>query len=346
MLEMWPVRSANSPTAAPRPHALPSLLDINATPSRSAPGLGRCVRPEFCPTFGQVPDLWVVPHVHVDVASWIPSGERVSGAATHEGLTVGDAARTYRLFRPAGLSERVPLVMVLHGGFGTGEGAAAQTRFDAQAEAAGFLAVYPDGFKRAWNAGRCCGRAARMDVDDVRFLAEVLDDIESRYEIDPRRVYATGISNGGMMAYRLAAELGDRIAAIGPVASALVTECPPGPAVSVIHIHGTNDLNAPYEGGVGPRTRSGLHYPSVQQTLSPWRIRNRCDPHQETSNPSPGVRIDRWRGAADVKLITIEGGGHSWPGGRRMSRLLDPPSDALDATATIWEFFAAHPMRS
>jgi polyhydroxybutyrate depolymerase len=220
---------------------------------------------------------------------------------------------------------------------------AIQTGFDRQAEAGGFLAVYPNGWKRAWNAGRCCGRAARTGIDDVGFLTALLDELESRYPIDPSRIHATGISNGGMMAYRLASELGERFAAIAPVASAMVTDCREGRPVPVLHIHGTADRNAPYAGGVGSRSYSGFHYPSVDETLAPWRARNECRPAPETTNSSPDLRVDRWPGLADVVLHTIEGGGHSWPGGQRMSRFLDPPSEAVDATVTIWEFFAAHP---
>lgn len=100
--------------------------------------------------------------------------------------------RTYRLFRPTRLRDPVPLVFVLHGGFGTGDGVAIQTGFDRQAEVAGFLAAYPNGWKRAWNPGRCCGRAARTGIDDVAFLAALLDDLESRYPIDPNRIMPPG----------------------------------------------------------------------------------------------------------------------------------------------------------
>jgi polyhydroxybutyrate depolymerase len=189
---------------------------------------------------------------------WLP---RVAAAPVKTGgqvktITVrpGLARRTARLYVPTSLPKgtRVPLVVVLHGGFGVADGAAKQTGFDAQAERGKFLVVYPQGILRSWNAGICCGPAMKNNVDDVRFITTLLDRLEADYRIDTRRVYATGISNGGMMAYRLACEAPDRFAAIAPVAATLtISGCRPPQPVSLLHIHGMEDGNVPFAGGVG-----------------------------------------------------------------------------------------------
>jgi polyhydroxybutyrate depolymerase len=270
-----------------------------------------------------------------------------SGTVLHEQIRSGGRVREYRLFVPDGLSStrRVAVVFVLHGGGGSADQVARNTRFDAQASSAGFLAVYPEGLGRSWNAGAiCCGLAQRLDVDDVAFVGRLLDRLESRYRVDRRRVYAAGHSNGGMLAYRLACELAGRFAAVGAVGSALVTSpCSPSRAVSLIHIHGLEDDRVPIEGGEGV---SGRVWPPVAEGIALWRDADRCG--AESSLRRRGaVRERTWgdcaRGTA-VRLTTIAGAGHSWPGGTR-GLPGDPPSPALDATASLWAFFAAHPQR-
>jgi polyhydroxybutyrate depolymerase len=239
--------------------------------------------------------------------------------------------------------EPAPVVLVFHGGFGTGDGAATQTGFDAEAAKRGFVAAYPDGIGRSWNAGGCCGPAQRRQVDDVGFAARLLDELASRYRIDARRVYATGISNGGLMSYALACRLSSRIAAVAPVAATLLTPCAPSRPVSVLHVHGLADRNIPFGGGPGTKGVTGTDWPPVRVGVDRWRRVDGC-PSRSRTTVGGGVTTTLWApchtGTA-VQLVTIADGGHSWPGGVRMSRLLDPPSSAYDATSEIWRFFAA-----
>jgi polyhydroxybutyrate depolymerase len=262
-------------------------------------------------------------------------------------MEFGGLPRTYRLYVPSSvaLSKPAALVLVLHGGLGSGAGAATQTGFDAEADRDRFVVVYPDGVDRTWNADGCCPPASRQGIDDVGFLVALIDRLSSEYRIDPNRVFATGISNGGMMAYRLACERGERFAAIGPVAATMFTTCKDGPPVSVVHIHGLADQNVPFVGGVGERSLTKVSYPPVDDGVHWWRLRNLCgaDPSIERGD---GVTVRTWtgcNGGAEVSMYTIESGGHSWPGGQRMAGFLDPPSEKLNATDIIWRFFAAHP---
>ncbi len=271
------------------------------------------------------------------------------GRGAHEiRLTAGGLERRARVYVPKRAGPRPPLVLVLHGGFGTGLSAARQGNWDATAREHGFVAVYPDGFSRAWNAGACCGPPMRQNVDDVGFLVALLDRVAHEYATDPDRVFVTGISNGGMMAYRLACEASDRIAAIAPVAATLVFGgCAPTHPVSLLHVHGLADGNVPFAGG--PPTKSfQAHppvYPPVREGVQRFATAAGCAGATTTATAG-AVTAETWTGCGAgtaVQLVTIAGGGHSWPGGRRLLRALDPPSDALDATATIWQFFAAHP---
>jgi polyhydroxybutyrate depolymerase len=263
-------------------------------------------------------------------------------------LTAGGLERRARVYVPRHAATHAPLVLVLHGGFGTGTSAARQGNWDATAREHGFVAVYPDGCSRAWNAGACCGPPMRRNVDDVGFLVALLDRVQRDDGTDPDRVFVTGISNGGMMAYRLACEASDRIAAIAPVAGTLVLPGGmPAHPVSLLHVHGLADANVPFAGGLPTKTaqRNPPRYPPVRDGVQRFATAAGCT-GATTTTTAGAVTTETWTGGAPgttVQLVTIAGGGHSWPGGRQLLRALDPPSTALDATATIWQFFAAHP---
>ncbi len=145
------------------------------------------------------------------------------GPSTHT-LQSGGTPRTYHLYRPQGLSEAAPLVVMLHGGFGNGEQAERAYHWDAEADAGHFLVAYPDGLGRAWNAGTCCGEPAHAGTDDVGFVNAVVGAIAAQIPVDRARVYVTGMSNGAMMALRLGCQ-SDTFAAIAPVAGTLLTDC-------------------------------------------------------------------------------------------------------------------------
>ncbi|MGQ0805815.1 MAG: alpha/beta hydrolase family esterase [Actinomycetota bacterium] len=269
---------------------------------------------------------------------------------TDEQLEFGAQARSYQVYQPASLPTNtpIPVVLVLHGGLGTGAGAAQQGKWNAHAELGAFLAVFPNGIDRTWNAGICCPPAARNQVDDVGFLLAVLDQVATEFDVDPDRVYATGISNGGMMAYRLGCEAGERFAAIAPVAATVTSlGCAPASPVSLLHIHGLADQNVPFDGGLPTKSfnPNPPTYEPVRAGVGAFLDADGCagDPEETEAGK---VVTETWsvcEAGSAVELITIADGGHSWPSGRRLSPALDPPSDALDATPLIWDFFGAHP---
>ncbi len=167
--------------------------------------------------------------------------------------------RTYLLHLPSGYNGNDPLAMIIamHGGFGSAANLQNQSQLSVKADASNFIVVYPEGVKsplkiRTWNAGWCCGWASRTNVNDVGFISALIDTLIEKYAVDAKRVYATGMSNGGFMAYRLACELPDKIAATAPVAASMsMTDCTPSRPVPVIHFHSYLDKNAPYPGGIG-----------------------------------------------------------------------------------------------
>ena len=283
-------------------------------------------------------------------------------ADTQRTLQVGGRERSYTVHVPPGATDSrpMPLVIVLHGGAGSGASAARQTGFSSEADRSGFLVAYPDGADRprpflsamgkpgllTWNAGGCCGYAMENRVDDVAFLRAMIGEIERSRRVDPRRVYATGLSNGAMMAYRLACEASDLVAAVGVVAGVVVTPCAPSVPVSVIHIHGGADENVPVGGGIGRKSATRTSYPPVTDSIALWARADGCRADPDLSEPMPHVHLADYRpcrAGTEVAYYLIDGGGRSWPGGERMLALLDPPSQALAATPVIWRFFAAHP---
>jgi polyhydroxybutyrate depolymerase len=266
----------------------------------------------------------------VPAAAAAPSGTVVRGSVQVDGLT-----RTYRVFVPTRPRKLAPLVLVFHGGFGTGTRVASQTGFDAEAERRGFIAVYPDGLGRAWNAGPCCGAPSRLGVNDVGFASKLLDKLGRQYSIDKRRIYGTGISNGGLFSYALACRLSGRIAAVAPVAATLLSDCSPSRPVSILHVHGLDDENIPFEGGQGTRGVVDLEWPPAQAGIDRWRALDGCSATAKTT-VGGAVTTNAWapcRNGTEVRLVTIAGVGHTWP------------KEPYGATPEIWRFFAAHPRR-
>jgi polyhydroxybutyrate depolymerase len=241
--------------------------------------------------------------------------------------------------------------MVLHGGGGNANQVIRSTRFDEVADENGFIAVFPHGsgrlsdeFLLTWNSGNCCGYARAQDIDDVAFLRAVVEAVLRDYGADARRVYVTGMSNGGMMSYRLACEASGVFAAAAPVAGALNVDCNPGQPVSLLAIHGTGDRMVRYEGGepleqVDPASRVDT---SVADSVGFFVAHNACAEPPATTMDGI-LRYDEW-GSCDqnarVALYTIEGGVHEWPGDR-----VATVGREVDASRLIWQFFAALPPR-
>lgn len=248
-------------------------------------------------------------------------------------LDSGGRTRTFRVHVPASYDPmaRTALVVNFHGLTGTATQQESLSEMNGLADEAGFIAVHPQGVSNSWNAGTCCGTAASSNVDDVGFVADLLDAIGAELCIDPARVFATGMSNGGHMTYRLACELADRFAAIAPVAGVdKMTACTPSRRIPVMHFHGTLDLIVPYSG-------------SVTSTAT-WAQRNGCGSTRSqvfANGDSVCEAYDGCPAGAEVVLCTVDGGGHTWPGGRPVIGLGETTTD-LSATRAMWEFFVAH----
>jgi len=275
-------------------------------------------------------------------------GPVAAGSSTRT-ITVDGVARTYHVYRPASLppSAPVPLVVMLHGGFGSGSQAEQWYGWDAEADSGRFVVAYPDGINHAWAVGGgCCGDPGRTGVDDVHFISELVAALSKDLPVDPARVYATGISNGGLMSYRLACDT-TLFAAIGPDSATLLGDCPSPAPVSVVHIHGTADQNIPYGGGRGDGV-AHIDGPPVPDVVASWRGVDTCGTPTVTTAAPVTTSVADCPGGRTVELITIDGAGHQWPGASPrpfMQHVVgtDPPSTALNATDTIWRFFAAHP---
>lgn len=203
-----------------------------------------------------------------------PGSQPIPVGQSTQTIESGVVGRTFHLYRPPGLADPAPLVVMLHGGFGNGAQAERSSHWDSEADGGHFLVAYPDGLNRARNAGTCCGEPQRVNADDVGFITTMVGAIEQQIPIDRARVYATGMSNGAMMALRLACQT-DAFAAIAPVAGTLLTDCSQAPPTSVLQIHGTADDRVPYQGGPGkafavngsPRVDG----PSVESVNATWR---------------------------------------------------------------------------
>lgn len=275
-----------------------------------------------------------------------PSGPQSAGETVTVTLDWDGRERSYRLFTPTGLVQPAPLVLMLHGGLGTAEHAQEHYGWDTAAREHGFAVAYPDGVGRTWNAGGgCCGRADRQKVDDVGFLTEVVADVGRRVAIDPQRIYATGMSNGGMMSYRLACET-TIFAAIAPVAATMLTDCIAPHPVSLLHIHGLDDASVRFDGapGTGIATIGG---PDVSSLVESWRDVAGCDPPTTTVEGPVTTVAAQCPEARAVVLVTVARAGHQWPGsttsrGQRAAGA-DPPATAIDATSMIAAFLLAHP---
>jgi polyhydroxybutyrate depolymerase len=280
-------------------------------------------------------------------------------------LQAGSRARTFLVHLPPGFGEHGPLPVLLafHGGGGSAQGFQKSAGLDAVADREGFVVVYPDGSGRlgrrllTWNAGSCCGSAREGHVDDVGFTIRVLGDLARDLPLDRTRVYATGHSNGAMMAYRLAAEAAERIAAIAPVAGAMqVATFAPSKPMPVLHVHSVDDPRALYGGGLGPpfpMTRTRVEHNAVEAELARWAALDGCAAEPKAVEQRHGTEGGRDAGqtavlldfapctsGADVRLWKLTGAGHGWPGAPPVlpERLMGPETHLVEAAEEVWRF--------
>jgi polyhydroxybutyrate depolymerase len=284
-----------------------------------------------------------------------------------ETITVGELKRTYKVHVPpsSGKDTPLPLVIVLHGGFGNAYAIEMQSEMSLFADKAGFVVAYPEGLGKAlmpsvgrsWNGGECCNPAAARKIDDVAFIAAMIDDLAKKVNIDRKRVYATGLSNGAIMSYRLACDLSDRIAAIAPVGGPNTTiSCTPAHPVSVIHFHGTADPCSPYTGGpgggcaakaLGFEPKPIFNTPPIPEIVKNWAGRIHAPLTPRTTLQKGAVTCITYGPGdegAEAALCTIEGGGHTWPGGveKLQSSLVGTVNRDISANQVMWEFFQRH----
>ena len=286
---------------------------------------------------GLPPALALVEAVRFHIAN------RDTGTIVSSGET-----REYLLYVPKSYdrSKPTPLVISMHGAALWGAAQMEISRWNDVADREGFIVVYPSGVRgagpRHWReeGGSSEGR-------DVRFLSELIDTLRASYNIDSRMIYANGLSNGGGMAFALSCTLSDRIAAIGVVAPALFlpwSACTGGRAVPMIAFHGTADSAAPYHGGtswVAPQ-----RFPDIPKWTATWARRNRCAPDPIDSAVATDVTRRSYSSCADdaaVVLYTVQGGGHTWPGGKPGPEwFVGRTSRSVDASSEMWAFFREH----
>ena len=280
-----------------------------------------------------------------------------AGTALHT-LTVGSLERSYIVHVPSrrpmaqsGTLLPYPLTIVLHGSSGTGEDIRATTNMDSVSDANRVVMVYPNAvagagglFPTDWNAGACCGEAGREGIDDLGFMRAMIADISAKLPIDNRRIHVAGFSDGGRMAYYMACQMADQIAAIGVVSGSLSDDsCEPARAVALIAVHGTDDPIVPYDESIDSPMPAPVdpNMSTLPPSIQFWVEQNGCS---QAADLSFAAHVTRTTFAtcsgSDVAFYTIDGGVHTWP------ILTDPsspdPDQTLSATALIADFFKRH----
>ena len=251
-------------------------------------------------------------------------------------VMVNDLERSYLLLIPSDLPNQqpVPVVFAFHGYTITPTGMRYASRMDDIADREKFIVVYPKGIEFSWNTGwkegTHGGYALANNVDEPAFIRQILADLDTFTKIDPKRIYAMGHSQGGMVAYRLGCEMSDTFAAIASVAGVhLFSDCNPTQAVSVVHVHTISDPHVPFSGG------GTNDFPSVEEGIETWVEINNCTNSEKEEDEANGITHISYtpcQAGTAVELYTIDSASHDWP------------RTKMPASEIIWEFFAAHPM--
>lgn len=257
-------------------------------------------------------------------------------------IEVDGQSRRYLIHIPPSYDDKtpLPLVVALHGYGGNSRNMEATTLFSLKADEEGFIMVYPQGISSdsSWNAGFCCGQAALTNMNDVEFIRRIVEKTQNDLKIDSKRIYATGLSNGGMMSHRLGAELSGIFAAIAVVAGSIgktpagsLIIAAPSEAVSVIIFHGMQDQVVPYDGGLFSYE---YMFSSVDESVSFWVQADHCsNTPQVGSSNNGGIIKTIYAGGVngtEVVLYTIMNGTHTWA------------FSGISTTDLIWEFFSNH----
>ncbi|MGA7934385.1 MAG: PHB depolymerase family esterase [Kovacikia sp.] len=268
-----------------------------------------------------------------------PAQTDTVGAVTDQGQH-----RTYYLHTPPSYQagSAMPLVLAFHGSGEQGKDMATHSGLNQLADQEGFVVVYPDGIDKKWNV------SGSAPEDNVAFVHTLINHISQIRTIDHQRIYATGLSNGGILVQKLACEAPNEIAAFATVAASLPVQfkanCQTQTPISMLMINGTADTTVPWQGGTSPTVRIGrnLSIPPIPEVLNFWLQHNSCAPNATVQRLS-GDRVQAthysncWAGS-EVNLYALKGAGHIWPGGGYGQ------SPYLDASKTIWNFFQRHPL--
>jgi polyhydroxybutyrate depolymerase len=289
-------------------------------------------------------------------------GDQAAHGLERGTLQSGGIERSYYLSVPqTARGGRLPLVLVFHGGQGSGARIAQSTEFHEVGQRQGFAVAYPEahGEDKVWNDGR---KTSETGINDVGFIDDLIAALSSRYQIDRNKIYATGLSSGGMFTIRLACERSDKIKAFAPVSANLpvdlVPRCRPGRAVPIEFFHGTDDKLMPWNGGEIPAARTAKHgggkVISTPETVKFWVQNDGCTGQPQESplpdtDPNDGTRVSMvkypaCRDSAEVVQYKVQGGGHTWPGSpvKPASKVSGLTSKDIRATDTVWAFFQKH----
>lgn len=279
------------------------------------------------------------------------------------GIKSNKIERNFLIYIPSNYrqNEAMPLVLFFHGGGGNRYYQAAPGTYNllSLAEEKKFIAVFPNGYSlfkdgklASWNAGNCCSIARDREINDVQFVKDIISSVKGKLNIDERRIYASGMSNGAMMSYRLACEMSDTFAAIAAVAGTDVTkQCKPKNPVSILHIHAKNDTHVLFDGGAGKdsfRNKNAVtEFPSVYQTINSWRTKNGCSASYDSlwkNETGYCERTQECSQGVQVQLCVSTDGGHSWPGSApsKINRKKEASSKSFSANEVIWHFFSTH----
>lgn len=271
-------------------------------------------------------------------------------------IIVDGLERSYIVHLPSGFDSKrqTPVVLALHGGGGKAEGMNKLTGFDKVSDKYGFIVVYPDGIDKQWNDGRNDFHL-NDKIDDVNFISHLIDTLKILYNIDSNRVYATGISNGGIMSFRLACELSNRIAAFAPVAASMpespTYNCNPSRPVPMMIIFGNEDPLVPFEGGdisILGISKRGKVIP-VKESVKYWVNfdgGNNIPAVSEINNEDDDTKVIKsdytsGKNNSEVIFMLVDGGGHTWPGGWQYlpKLIIGRTTKDINASEEIWKFF-------
>lgn len=291
-------------------------------------------------------------------------GQQVSREITNakRSLTHAGVTRTYLLHVPRSYKPTIPtpLILAFHGGGGSSEIMAEDKYYNliSKSEKEGFIVVFPNGssaFKSGkfatWNAGNCCAYARDNNSDDVGFVKVLLKELKKEFNINKNKVYAIGMSNGGMFSYKLACDLTDEFKAIASVAGTDNTkQCFPSRPISIMHIHAKDDTHVLFNGGAGKDAFKDdskvTDFTSVASTISKWVNIDHCNKTPQRIKNKDGVYFDLYSGCdndTEILLCVTETGGHSWPGGIKPRKESAAPSNSISAVDEIWSFFKRLP---